>query len=80
MRVTTPATGRVLVALHAADPATWRRAVAAALATAGDVPSAAAALQVTRRTLDRWLVAHPDLRAGAALPAPGARTDLARED
>lgn len=72
------AVGPVLVALRTTDPARWRTEVRAALREHGGTAGAAVALQVTQRTLNRWIAAEPDLLDGIALDrAPGRKTDPA---
>lgn len=54
-----------------AAAAAFRATVRAALTAHPRVPAAAAALEVSRRTLEGWLAADPTLRAGIALPGAG---------
>jgi hypothetical protein len=63
------ARGRQLAALRTLDPTEWQAVVAAALRDHGSVPDAAEALEVSTRTLWRWIADTPALRA---IPIRGA--------
>lgn len=76
---TTVTTGLFLSTLRRADPPRWATVVRHALRTAGTIAGAAVALQVPRKTLQRWLEKNPGLRKGIDLvqhgqhPKPAAR-------
>lgn len=52
-------------------PALWAAVVREALFRTGDVPAAARMVGVCRRTMYRWLTAHPELRTSLELRRVG---------